>query len=110
MLYRRNSYKDGLRARILLSGKDEAEFNQLRARLLQEYDPQTTMEAELVEDIATTLLLKKRAGFFPEMCDFLEACREQLIRAAKQAVGWIRLCSSLPWRPSSFGAGEGRAG
>ena len=88
---RRNSYKDGLRARILLSGEDEAEFNQLRARLLQEYDPQTTMEAELVEDIATTLLLKKRAGFFPAA--ILEARREQLIELPSKPKP-IRLCSS----------------
>ena len=72
-----NSYNHGLRARILLSGEDEAEFHQLRARLLDEYDPQTTMGAELVEDLARIMLMKQRAGFYEAA--ILETRREQLL-------------------------------
>ena len=80
---RRNSYKDGLRARILLSGEDEAEFNQLRARLLQEHNPQTTLEAELVEDLARIILLRKRAACFEAA--ILDARGEELIVSARRA-------------------------
>ena len=67
----------------MLSGEDEAGFHQLRARLLDEYDPTTTMGAELVEDLARIMLMKQRAGFYEAA--ILEARREQLTRAAKRA-------------------------
>jgi hypothetical protein len=63
----------------LLSGEDEAEFHQLRAQLLDEYDPQTKMGAELVEDLARIMLMKQRAGFYEAA--ILETRREQLKRA-----------------------------
>jgi len=81
---RRNGYKHGLRARILISGEDEVECNQLCARLLQEYDPQTTLEAELVEDLARIILLRKRAACFEAA--ILDARGEELIVSAPRQV------------------------
>ena len=59
-----NAYKLGLTARLLLADEDVAEFDRLRRQLVQDYKPQSTLAAELVEDLARTLLQKRRAAFF----------------------------------------------
>jgi hypothetical protein len=63
----------------LLSSSDEAEFNHLFKRLQE--DPLSTLRAEVIEDLARILLLRKRAGFFEAA--ILEARCEELTRAAK---------------------------
>ena len=50
---RLNSRKHGLTARLLVIGdEDPAEFEELRAGLLEQYNPQGPAECELVEYLA----------------------------------------------------------
>jgi hypothetical protein len=81
---RRNSYKNGLRAGFLLSsGEDEAEFDRLRGQLLDEHNPQSTLQAKLVEKLARTLLLMERADCFEAAS--LDARCEELSEAVRRA-------------------------
>ena len=73
---RRNAWKNGLTAETLvISGEDPARFNELRAALLQQYDPQSQLEAELVERIAGLLWRLRRVPYLEAA--ILEACRAQ---------------------------------
>jgi hypothetical protein len=84
-----NAYKHGLTS-PLLEGEDKVEFDRLRKGLLKDYNPQSKLGLELVEDVARTLLLKKRAAFFEVA--ILEARYNQVARAD----GLHKILSSFP--------------
>ena len=53
---RLNSGKHGLTAKTLVnSDEDPAQFDKLRAELLEEYDPQSALKCELVERLSSLL-------------------------------------------------------
>ena len=78
-----NAYKLGLTARLLLDGEDVAEFDRLRRQLVQDYKPQSTLAVELVEDLARTLLQKRRAAFFEAA--MLEARFQQVVERSARS-------------------------
>ena len=80
---RLNAYRHGLTARLLLDGEDAAEFERLRKQLLQDYSPQSILGVELVEDIAKTLLLKRRAALFEAA--MLEARFQQVVERSARS-------------------------
>ena len=58
---RMNSRKHGLTAKMLvIAGENEDDFDQLRADLTDEHDPQSALEAELVERLAGILWRLRR--------------------------------------------------
>ena len=62
---RLNSRKHGLTARLLVIGdEDPAEFEELRAGLLEQYNPQGPAESELVEYLAGVYWRLRRFPFF----------------------------------------------
>jgi hypothetical protein len=62
---RLNSWKHGLTAKMLIIvGENADDFDQLRADLMDEYDPQSVLETELVERLAGILWRLRRAPFF----------------------------------------------
>ena len=62
---RLNSWKHGLTAEtLIIGGEDEARFKELRAELMQQHDPQSALEAELVERLAGILWRLRRVPFF----------------------------------------------
>ena len=62
---RLNSRKHGLTAKTLVTvGEYADDFEELRAELLEQYAPQSAMEAELVERLAVTLWRLRRVPFF----------------------------------------------
>jgi hypothetical protein len=72
---RHNSRKHGLTAKLLVIGdEDPAEFEGLRAALMEQYDPQGPAECELVEYLAGVYWRLRRFPFF-----------EAAIFAARQA-------------------------
>ena len=53
---RANSWKHGLTAnRLVIGGEEASEFDELRAALLDDHDPQSAFECELVERLAGIL-------------------------------------------------------
>lgn len=72
---RLNSWKHGLSARLLVIGdEDPADFEELRASLIEQYGPQAPAEYELVEYLAGVFWRLRRLPFF-----------EAAILAARQA-------------------------
>jgi hypothetical protein len=62
---RLNSRKHGLTAKMLIIvGEDADDFDQLRAELMDEHDPQSALECELVERLAGILWRLRRVPFF----------------------------------------------
>ena len=62
---RLNSRKHGLTAKMLIIvGEDADDFDELRAELMDEYDPQSALECELVERLAGILWRLRRVPFF----------------------------------------------
>ena len=62
---RLNSRKHGLTAKtLIIVGECADDFDQLRAELMAEHDPQSALEAELVERLAGILWRLRRAPFF----------------------------------------------
>ena len=62
---RLNSRKHGLTAKMLVIGGENADqFEELRGELLQQHDPQTALECELVERLAGLLWRLRRVPFF----------------------------------------------
>jgi len=62
---RLNSRKHGLSAKMLIIvGENADDFDQLRAELMDEYDPQSALECELVERLAGILWRLRRVPFF----------------------------------------------
>lgn len=62
---RLNSRKHGLTAKMLITiGEDADDFEELRAELLEQYDPQSAIESELVERVAGILWRLRRVPFF----------------------------------------------
>jgi hypothetical protein len=62
---RLNSRKHGLTAKMLIIvGENADEFDQLRAALMDEYDPQSVLVCELVERLAGILWRLRRVPFF----------------------------------------------
>ncbi len=57
-----NAFKHGLACgRLLIEGEDKSDFESLRNNLRAEHDPESTTERLLVEQMATTLWLARRA-------------------------------------------------
>ena len=62
---RANAWKHGLTAKLLVIGDEETEaFDELRAALMTEHDPQSALECELVERLAGILWRLRRVPFF----------------------------------------------
>ena len=62
---RLNSRKHGLTTKtLIIVGENADDFDQLRADLMDEYDPQSALECELVERIAGILWRLRRVPFF----------------------------------------------
>jgi len=62
---RLNSRKHGLTAKtLIIVGECADDFDQLRAELMDEHDPQSALEAELVERLAGILWRLRRVPFF----------------------------------------------
>jgi len=62
---RLNSRKHGLTAEtLIIVGECAGDFDQLRAELMDEHDPQSALEAELVERLAGILWRLRRVPFF----------------------------------------------
>jgi len=62
---RLNSRKHGLTAKtLIIVGECADDFDQLRAELMAEHDPQSALEAELVERLAGILWRLRRVPFF----------------------------------------------
>jgi hypothetical protein len=58
---RRNSWKHGLTAEVIVLRDEEADdFSELREALMEQYDPQSAMECELVERMAGILWRLRR--------------------------------------------------
>ena len=62
---RMNAWKHGLTATTLVIGnEDPAHFDRLRAELMQQYDPQSPLECELVERLSSLLWRMRRVPVF----------------------------------------------
>ena len=62
---RLNSRKHGLTAKMLIiAGENADDFDQLRAELLEEHEPQSVLESELVERLAGIFWRLRRVPFF----------------------------------------------
>jgi hypothetical protein len=62
---RLNSRKHGLTAKtLILVGENADDFEQLRAEFMEEHDPQSALECELVERLAGILWRLRRVPFF----------------------------------------------
>ena len=77
---RLNSRKHGLTAKtLIIVGENADDFDQLRAELTDEQDPQSALECELVERLAGILWRLRRVPFFEAA--ILEARHRQVSRA-----------------------------
>ena len=75
---RLNSRKHGLTAKMLIIvGECADDFDQLRTGLIDEHDPQSVLECELVERLAGILWRLRRVPFF-----------ETAILDARRSTGW----------------------
>src|SRR5262245_7586629 len=62
---RANSWKHGLTGkRLVIEGEGASNFDELRASLLDDHDPQSVFECELVERLARILWPLRRVPFF----------------------------------------------
>ena len=62
---RLNSRKHGLTAKtLIIVGENAEDFEELRSALVEQYDPQSALEFELVERLAGILLRLRRVPFF----------------------------------------------
>ena len=62
---RLNSWKHGLSAKMLIIvGENARDFDQLRAALMDEHDPQSVLECEMVERLAGILWRLRRVPLF----------------------------------------------
>ena len=74
---RLNSWKHGLSAKTLLMiGEKTREFDKLRSSLMNEHDPQSVFECQLVERLAVTLWRLRRVPNFEVA--ILDACQQQV--------------------------------
>ena len=111
----RNSTRHGLTSRRgVLDSEDQPEFDQLLMELLQEYDPQTPTERELVDEIADQSWRLRRAskietGLFNKAGDDFQAVsadldkirryRTSIERAWHKAIEQIRKIQKQPAKP-----------
>lgn len=73
---RRNSRKHGLTASTLVIGdEDPAQFEQLRSELIEQHDPQSALEFELVERLSGLLWRLRRVPVFEAA--IMDARRDQ---------------------------------
>jgi flagellar biosynthesis/type III secretory pathway protein FliH len=62
---RLNAVKHGLTAKtLIIAGESADDFDELRAKLVQELNPQSTLECELVEQLAVNVWRRRRAPCF----------------------------------------------
>jgi hypothetical protein len=62
---RLNSRKHGLTAKtLIIVGENAEDFEELRSALFEQYDPQSTLEFELLERLAGILFRLRRVPFF----------------------------------------------
>jgi hypothetical protein len=81
---RLNSRKHGLTAKTLITvGECADDFDQLRAELIDEHEPQSSLECELVERLAGILWRLRRVPFF-----------EAAILDARHSQVWNGLCEA----------------
>ena len=92
---RLNSRKHGLTAKTLvIVGENADDFDHLRAELMNEHDPQSALECELVERLAGILWRLRRLPFFEAA--ILDARQAQVagdMREGREAYatrGWVR--------------------
>jgi hypothetical protein len=86
---RLNSRKHGLTAKMLVIAYEDAnQFEELRADLMDEYDPQSALECELVERLAGILWRLRRVPFFEAaILDARQAQLEQNSRSQTRSSG-----------------------
>lgn len=64
---------------IVIDGEDPAQFESLREELLEEFDPQTTTEAHLVEQLAGLLWRLRRVPIFETgLIAWMSHCQDRL--------------------------------
>jgi hypothetical protein len=86
---RLNSRKHGLTAKmIVIGGEDPAQFEELRAELMEQHDPQSVLECELVERLSGILWRLRRVPFFEAA--ILEAHKAELEEFAMTRRAWAR--------------------
>jgi hypothetical protein len=97
---RLNSRKHGLTAKtLIIVGENADDFDQLRAELMDEHDPQSALECELVERLAGILWRLRRVPFFEAA--IIDARQAQLDGEAR------RMISTSPYKtPQDFDGGE----
>jgi hypothetical protein len=100
---RANSWKHGLTgSRLVIGGEEASEFDELRAALLDDHDPQSAFECELVERLAGILWRLRRVPFFEAA--IIDARQAQLDDEAR------RSDFRTPYRtPQEFDGSEGDA-
>ena len=91
-----NARKHGLTAKtLIIVGENTEDFEELRSQLMQEHDPRSTLEAELVERLAGILWRLRRVPFFEAA--IIDARQAQLDHEAR------RTDFSTPYRtPQEF--------
>jgi len=97
---RANSWKHGLTAnRLVIGGEEARDFDELRDALLNDHDPQSAFECELVERLAGILWRLRRVPFFEAA--IIDARQAQLDNEAR------RLDFRTPYRtPQEFDGDE----
>jgi hypothetical protein len=81
---RRNSWKHGLAAKtLIIVGECADDFDELRSALMDQYDPQSALECELVERIAGILWRLRRVPFFEAAIMDISHSRVMLNRRAR---------------------------
>ena len=72
---RLNAWKHGLTAKtLIIVGECADDFNELRAELIKEHDPQSVLECEMVERLAVILWRLRRVPTFEAA--ILDACHQ----------------------------------
>ena len=97
-----NSRKHGLTAKtLIIIGECADDFDQLRAELMDEHDPQSTLECELVERLAGILWRLRRVPFFEAA--ILDARRGRVESWPHKYYGLDEKLSDEEWFTRSFG-------
>ena len=100
---RLNSRKHGLAAKMLIIvGENTDDFDQLRTGLIDEHDPQSVLECELVERLAGILWRLRRVPFFETA--ILDARRSNVARWPSSYRDEDEALSDEEWFVRSLGA------
>jgi hypothetical protein len=93
---RHNARKHGLTAATLvIGGENPSEFEELRAELIHEHDPQSTLEYELVERLTGILWRLRRIPFFEAA--ILDARQAQLNEStSNETMSWGPTYRQMP--------------